>query len=195
MENNDGIDEKVIAEHFREIIEKGLKLDMSDENLKDSPERFAKSYKEIFGGLSDSKKDLEEIFKKCFPTSYNGIVLEKDISVFSMCPHHFLPIRYEVSVGYIPDGCALGLSKLARVVESLSKRPCLQETFTERIVEEIDKHIKPQGVIVVVRGAHYCMQMRGVKQKDVWTTTSAARGVFLDKKEMELKFYNLLDRS
>lgn len=192
MEND--IDEKVIAEHFKAIIEKGLKLDLNDPNLKDSPERFAKSYKEIFGGLSSSKDDLKEIFKKCFPTTYQGIVLEKDIKVFSMCPHHFLPIRYEVSVGYIPDGCALGLSKLARVVESLSKMPCLQETFTERIVEEINKHVKPQGVIVVVRGAHYCMQMRGVKQKDVWTTTSAARGVFLDKQEMELKFYNLLDR-
>ena len=94
----------------------------------------------------------------------------------------------EVTVGYIPNESALGLSKLARIVELLAKQPCLQETFTQKIVDEIDKHIKPQGVICVVRGAHYCMQMRGVKQKDVWTTTSAAKGIFLDKQEMELKF-------
>ena len=109
-----------------------------------------------------------------------------------MCPHHFLPIRYEVIIGYIPDGKALGLSKLARIIELMGRKPCLQEDFTETIVEEINDHLSPLGVIIIVKGAHYCMRMRGVEQKDSWTTTSSVRGVFLKSREMELKFYNLI---
>jgi len=189
---NKDINKEVIAEHFKEILEKGLKLNINDENLIDTPKRFAKSYAEIFSGLSHTKEDIERLFKACFPSDYKGIILEEDISVFSMCPHHFLPIRYEVHIGYIPDGCIVGLSKLPRIVEALAKKPSLQEQFTEDIVNEIDSHVKPKGVICTVRGAHYCMQMRGVKQKDVWTTTSSVRGVFLAEPELELKFYNLL---
>lgn len=189
------INKEIISENFRKIMEDGLGLNMNDPNFLDTPERVAKSYAELFAGLNHAREDLEEIFKKCFPTSYKGIVLEKDIIVFSMCPHHFLPIKYEVTIGYIPNGKAIGLSKLARIIELLSKMPCLQETFTEKIVDEIDKHISPLGVMCIVKGAHYCMQMRGVKQKDVWTTTSSATGVFLNKQEMELKFYELVKNS
>jgi 2-amino-4-hydroxy-6-hydroxymethyldihydropteridine diphosphokinase len=160
------IDADVIEEHFRIIMEKGLGLDLTDPNFVDTPARVARSYREIFEGLETANDKI-----------------------------HDLPIRYEVSIGYVPDEKALGLSKLARIVELVAKLPSLQETFTERIVDEIDDHIKPRGVICVVKGAHYCMQMRGVKQKDTWTTTSSARGVFLEKEEMELKFYNLLQNA
>ncbi|PJE81152.1 GTP cyclohydrolase I FolE [Candidatus Pacearchaeota archaeon CG10_big_fil_rev_8_21_14_0_10_32_42] len=195
MENpsNNKIDKEIIEKSFRDIMEKGLGLDMNDENFKDSPKRFAKSYSEIFSGLMDSEREVHEILDKSFPTKYNGMVLEKGITVFSMCPHHFLPIRYEVSIAYIPNGRALGLSKLARIIKLMAKMPCLQEDFTERIVNEIEDHIKPLGVICVVNGAHYCMRMRGIEQKDSWTTTSSVRGVFKTKDEMELKYYNLLN--
>ncbi|MHC4962565.1 MAG: 2-amino-4-hydroxy-6-hydroxymethyldihydropteridine diphosphokinase [Planctomycetota bacterium] len=189
------IDADVIEEHFRIIMEKGLGLDLTDPNFVDTPARVARSYREIFEGLETANDKIHEILGQSFPTKYDGIVQETGITVFSMCPHHFLPIRYEVSIGYVPDEKALGLSKLARIVELVAKLPSLQETFTERIVDEIDDHIKPRGVICVVKGAHYCMQMRGVKQKDTWTTTSSARGVFLEKEEMELKFYNLLQNA
>jgi GTP cyclohydrolase I len=189
------INKEIIEKHFKIIMEEGLGLDMNDPNFIDTPVRFADSYEEIFAGLESANRDMHEIFAKGFPTKYDGIVLEKDITIFSMCPHHFLPIRYEVTIGYIPDGKALGLSKLARIVELIAKMPCLQETYTERIVEEINDHIKPLGVISVVKGAHHCMQMRGVKQKDVWTTTSSARGTFLSEPEMELKFYNLIENT
>ena len=189
------INKEIIEKHFRIIMEEGLGLDMNDPNFTDTPVRFADSYEEIFAGLESADRDMHEIFAKSFPTNYDGIVLEKDIIIFSMCPHHFLPIRYEVTIGYIPDGKALGLSKLARIVELNAKMPSFQETYTERIVEEINDHIKPLGVISVVKGAHYCMQMRGVKQKDVWTTTSSARGTFLSEPEMELKFYNLIENT
>lgn len=194
MNNSDkSINKEVIERCFRELMEKGLGLDMSDPNFLDTPQRVARSYEEIFSGLENVDHEVHEIFKTGFPTSYNGIVLEKGITVFSMCPHHFLPIRYEVIIGYIPDGTALGLSKLARIIELMAKMPCIQEDLTERIVNEIEDHIQPLGVICIVKGAHYCMRMRGVKQKDSWTTTSSVRGVFLTKDEMENKFYDLLN--
>jgi len=197
MENppNNNINLEVIEKSFRDIMEKGLGLAMDDENFKDSPKRFAKSYKEIFAGISNADNEVHKIFDKSFPTKYQGIVLEKGITVFSMCPHHFLPIRYEVSIAYIPNGRALGLSKLARIIKLMAKMPCLQEDFTEKIVNEINDHIKPLGVICVVNGAHYCMRMRGIEQKDSWTTTSSVRGVFKTKPEMELKYYNLLNNN
>jgi len=194
METNDKsrIDTDVIEKNFKEIMDKGLGLDMTDPNFVDTPKRFAKSYAEIFAGLEKIDKKIHDIFKTSFPTHYNGIVLEKGITVFSMCPHHFLPIRYEVTIGYIPAGQALGLSKLVRIIELMARKPCLQEDFTETIVEEINEHLSPLGVIIIVKGAHFCMRMRGVEQKDSWTTTSSVRGVFLGSREMELKFYNLI---
>lgn len=193
--NNNGINEEEIAKYFKEILEKGLHLDLNDPNFIETPKRFAKAYGEIFSGLGHTKEDIEKIFKTCFPTNYKGMVFEKNITVFSMCPHHFLPVRYEVAVGYIPDGCGVGLSKLVRIIELLAKRPALQETFTQEIVELIEKHMHTQGAICMVRGEHYCMQMRGVKQKDVSTTTSAANGCFITKPEMELKFYESIRSS
>jgi len=188
-----GINQEVIEKCFRELMEDGLGLDLSNPNYLETPQRVAKSYAEIFAGLENADEEMHAIFDKSFPTEYTGIVQEKGITVFSMCPHHFLPIRYEVTVGYIPQGKALGLSKLARIIELIGKAPCLQEDFTEQIVNEIDDHIAPLGVICIVKGAHYCMRMRGVKQKDSWTTTSSVRGVFHTKKDMENKFYNLLE--
>jgi len=186
------IDQEVIANSFRDILEKGLKIDLNDPNFRETPERVARSFAEIFSGLGRCDEDIEKLFSQCFPTNYRGIVAEKEITVFSMCPHHFLPVRYKVSVGYIPTECGLGLSKLARIIELLAKKPVLQETFTQEIIDLIDKHVKPFGAICVVEGQHYCMQMRGAKQKDVVTTTSAASGTFLTKPEMEIKFYELI---
>lgn len=195
INQNNGINEKEIEDNFREILSKGLGLDLNDPNFKETPARVARVYKEIFAGLDHTKGDIDKIFKTCFPTDYKGMVFEKNITVFSMCPHHFLPVRYEVAVGYIPDGCGVGLSKLVRIIELLAKRPALQETFTQEIVELMEKYMHTKGAICMVRGEHYCMQMRGVKQKDVSTTTSAANGVFLNKPEMELKFYELMRNS
>ena len=190
---NRGINTSVIAEHFQAILEEGLGLDLSDPNFIDTPNRVAKSYQEIFSGLANTKEDVEQLFTTCFPTDYKGMVFEKNIVVFSMCPHHFLPVRYEVAVGYIPTDCGIGLSKLVRIVELLAKKPELQESYTEEIVELMETHMRTEGAICMVRGEHYCMQMRGVRQKDVVSTTSAARGAFLTQPELELKFYNLIN--
>lgn len=193
--NGNGINEKAIAEHFKKILTEGLGVDINDPNYLETPERVARSYKEIFSGMGHTKEEVEKIFSKCFPTDYRGIVLEKNLVVFSMCPHHFLPVKYDVAVAYIPSDCGIGLSKLARIVELLAKKPALQESFTKEIVDMIEKYMHTTGVICMVKGEHYCMQMRGVKQKNSVTTTTAARGVFLDKPEMELKFYELVRNS
>lgn len=170
---------------------KGLGLDISDSNFRETPERVARAYTEIFRGLEKAELEIEKIFKTCFKTNYNGIVMQKNIRVYSMCPHHFLPVVYDVSVGYIPNGCGLGLSKLGRVIELLAKKPVIQEDFTDEIIHLLQQHMNPLGAIVTVKGDHFCMKMRGAKQKDIITTTSSASGVFL-KRDMELKFYELL---
>ena len=186
------INEQAIAENFKKIISEGLGLDIKDPNLKETPERVARAYKEIFSSLETNDKEVTKILSNCFETKYEGIVLEKDITVFSMCPHHFLPVRYEVSIGYVPNGCGLGLSKLTRIIELISKKPMLQEDFNQEIVDLLYKKLNAKGAICVVKGEHHCMRMRGAKQKDVVTTTSAVKGIFLTEKEMELKFYELL---
>lgn len=192
-DRNRTINTDIIADNFRTILQDGLGLDLDDPNFRDTPTRIARSYEEIFSGLERTKEDIDEIFESCFPTDYNGIVFEKNIVVFSMCPHHFLPVRYEIAVGYVPTDCGIGLSKLVRIIELLAKKPELQESFTEEIVTLMEKHMRTGGAICMVRGEHYCMQMRGVKQRDVVSTTSAARGVFLTQPELELKFYNLVE--
>lgn len=197
MDENKGnnIDEEVISRNFKEIIEKGLKIDMNDPNFVGTPDRVARVYKEIFKGLGSIDEEINKIFSTCFPTDYKGIVFEKNITVFSMCPHHFLPVRYDISVGYTPTDCGIGLSKLVRFIELIAKKPALQESFTQEIIDLIEKHMHTNGAICMVRGEHSCMRMRGVKQKDVVTTTSAANGVFISQPELELKFYNLIANS
>lgn len=191
---NGKVNEALIEKHFKEILTGGLGLDMKDPNFLKTPARVARAYREIFSGLDKTEEEVEKLFKTCFPTDYTGIVMQKGIRVYSMCPHHFLPVVYDISVGYIPDGCGIGLSKLTRIIELLAKKPVLQESFTEEIVQHIEEHMKPTGSIVTARGVHFCMTMRGVKQKDAVTTTSSATGAFL-KRDMELKFYELLRQS
>ena len=188
----DGIDEQEIEKHFRDIMMKGLKIDITDPNFAETPQRVARMYAEMFSGMHQYEEEINTLFKACFPTAYKGIVAEKGITVFSMCPHHFLPVRYKIAVGYIPNKCEVGLSKLARVIEILAKKPMLQESFTQEIVNLIHRHVQPLGVICVVEGQHYCMQMRGAKQKDIITKTSAALGTFLTTPEMEMKFYQMI---
>ena len=158
-------------------LHKRFNLDISDKNFKDTPKRVARAYEEIFEGIN-AEKELENICDTSFPSSYDGMVVIKDVRVFSMCPHHFLPVEYIVNVGYMPDKKTVGLSKLARVVEILAKRPALQETFTRQISEILEKNLKPLGTIVQVKGRHFCMIMRGIKKHDSWTLTNSITGSF-----------------
>ncbi|MCT4563944.1 MAG: GTP cyclohydrolase I FolE [Maledivibacter sp.] len=147
------------------------------EGLKDTPKRIANMYEEIFAGLNeDPGKHLEIYFQD---EKHEELVLVKDIPFYSMCEHHFAPFFGKAHVGYLPkNGKLTGLSKLARVVETVARRPQLQERLTATIAETIVEKLDPHGVIVVVEAEHMCMTMRGIKKSGSKTVTSAVRGLF-----------------
>lgn len=178
-------------------ILKGLKddfgLDLQDVNFKDTPKRVARAYAEIFAGVKETDQQIEEILSTAFPSKkYNSLIFCPDILTFSMCPHHFLPVEYTTAIGYIPtrDGQVLGASKLGRLVEVLSQRPVLQETFTKDIVDAMNT-VKPEGVAVVVSGIHYCMRMRGIKKITTFETSEMS-GVFMSDPSSRKEFFDLL---
>lgn len=147
------------------------------EGLIDTPKRIAKMYGEIFSGL---KEDPSEHLKVNFSEeNHEELVLVKDIPFYSVCEHHFVPFFGKAHVGYIPkDGKLTGLSKLARVVDTVAKRPQLQERITSTVADTIQEVLDAQGVIVVVEAEHMCMTMRGIKKPGSRTITSAVRGIF-----------------
>jgi len=170
------VDKEKIAKAVRDILE-AIGEDPNREGLKDTPHRIAKMYEEIFIGLKeDPRKHLEIYFEE---EKHEELVLVKDISFYSMCEHHLVPFFGKCHVGYIPEGGKLtGLSKLARVVETVARRPQLQERLTSTIADIIMEKLDPYGVIVVVEAEHMCMTMRGVKKPGSTTVTSAVRGIF-----------------
>lgn len=165
------------------LILKGLELDfgldLSDENFKDTPKRVARAYAEIFAGVKDTDKQIAAVLGSSFPCETHDMVIAKDVRVYSMCPHHFLPVEYKVSIGYIPGSRVLGISKLARIAEIFAKRPVLQEQFTQDIVDAL-MSIDCSGAMCMVEGRHFCMIMRGVQQTGSATITSAIKGAFAD---------------
>jgi GTP cyclohydrolase I len=169
------MDQQKIMKAFRMIIE-AIGDDPEREGLKGTPERVARMYEEIFSGLSeDPRKHLEVYFNE----QHEEMVLVRDIPFYSMCEHHFLPFIGKAHVAYIPQkGKLTGLSKLARVVETVAKRPQLQERVTSEIADLIMEVLEPHGVAVVVEAEHMCMSMRGVRKPGAKTVTSAVRGVF-----------------
>lgn len=147
------------------------------EGLKDTPNRIAKMYEEIFSGLNEDPKDHLQIFFE--EEEHRELVLVKDIPFYSMCEHHLVPFFGHAHVGYLPkEGRLTGLSKLARVVETVARRPQLQERLTTTIADSLMETLDPYGVIVVIEAEHMCMTMRGVKKAGSQTITSAVRGRF-----------------
>lgn len=150
--------------------------DPSREGLLDTPKRVAKMYAEMFEGLH---KDPKEYFETVFHEGHDEVVLVKDIPFFSMCEHHLVPFYGKAHVAYIPkDGVVAGLSKLARTVETVARRPQLQERITDTVAQILMDMLSPQGVYVVVEAEHMCMTMRGIKKPGAKTITSVAKGVF-----------------
>lgn len=173
-------------------LHKEFGLDLNDVNFKDTPKRISRAFYEIFEGIN-AKDQIEEILNTSFPTKYDGMIIESIIRCYSMCPHHFLPVIYDVSIGYIPRKGGIGLSKLPRLIELLAKAPKLQEDFTKEIVSVLDKSIKPLGCIVQVKGEHLCMQMRGVKKPGCTTTTCSFSGTFKEPATRK-EFYDTVNR-
>ena len=164
-------------------------IDLSDENFKDTPKRSAKVFDEFLRGYSE--EDIKVIMDKSFPTTLSEMVVVKDIPACVLCPHHLLPAILRVTIGYIPNGRALGLSKFNRLVKLISKAPLLQEDLTEKIANTLMTYLKASGCIVVVHGKHTCMVIRGIQQPDAEVTTSAVRGTFDTSHDVRMEFYKI----
>ena len=144
--------------------------------LQNTPKRFAKAMRFMTQGY---QQDIDHLLNGAlFPIEYDEMVIVKDIDFFSMCEHHLLPFMGKAHVGYLPNGKVVGLSKLARVIDEISRRPQVQERMTHQIADLMDSELQAKGVIVVLEAEHTCMTVRGVKKPGAMTITSAVRGLF-----------------
>ncbi|MFM2094793.1 MAG: cyclohydrolase 1 [Planctomycetota bacterium] len=163
-----------IERAVREILS-AVGEDPDREGLLETPARVARMYAELFAGLH---QDPRLQLKKFFTEQYDEVVLVRDISFCSVCEHHLLPFLGKAHIGYVPDGKVIGLSKLARVVESVSKRPQVQERMTQEIAHLLETELGAKGVAVVVEAEHTCMTIRGVRKPGSLCITSAMKGLF-----------------
>ena len=165
--------------------------DLNREGLVDTPERVAEMYAELFWGLD---KDPREELQVGFEIGHREMVILRDIPFYSMCEHHLLPFYGVVHIGYIPngEGRIIGISKLARVVEIIAKRPQLQERMTTQIADAIMEGIKPDGAVVVIQAEHLCMIMRGIKKPGANVITSAIRGIFSRRAASRAEFFSII---
>lgn len=170
------IDQEKIKQAVRLLLE-GIGEDPSREGLVETPDRVARMYQEIFGGMEE---DAGEHLSKVFSTQQDGMVLEKDIPFYSTCEHHLMPFYGKAHIAYLPDGRVVGLSKLARTVEVYARRPQIQEQMTGQIADAVMQYLQPKGVMVVLEAEHMCMTMRGVKKPGSRTVTVAVRGALRD---------------
>ncbi len=172
-------------------IIKAIGEDPKREGLAETPNRVAEMYAEIFAGLDI---DPTEELKVGYELGHREMVIVKDIPFYSMCEHHLLPFFGVVHIGYIPDvsGRVVGISKLARVVDIITKRPQIQERMTTQIADAIVDGIDPQGVAVVAQAEHMCMVMRGVKKPGSNIITSAIRGLFRRRAASRAEFFSLI---
>ncbi len=172
------IDQARIQRAVREILE-AIGEDPEREGLVRTPARVAAMYAELFCGLRDN---ADQHLSVTFAAEHDEMVMVKDIPLYSMCEHHLIPFLGKAHVAYIPaaDGRITGLSKLARLVDSYSRRPQVQERLTTQIADEIVTSLNPRGVLVVIEAEHLCMSMRGVQKPGTTTVTSAVRGLFRD---------------
>lgn len=169
---------ELIQKHFAAIMHT-LGLDLSDDSLKDTPKRVAKMYvKEIFRGLNPENKPVATLFKN--PFSYNQMLVERNIAVYSNCEHHFVPIVGKAHVAYFSNGQVIGLSKLNRIVQYCSQRPQIQERLTKQIANMIKESLGTEDVAVIVDAHHHCVSSRGVRDTDSSTLTAEYCGRFLD---------------
>jgi GTP cyclohydrolase I len=185
------MDLKKIEKGVRLILE-GIGEDMERAGLRETPERVAKMYEEIFIGL---KTPTEELLKTIEGESHDEIVLLKDIPFYSVCEHHLLPFIGKAHVAYIPSGGKIvGLGELAKAVEIFAKRPQVQERLTTQLADLIMERLKPKGAMVIIDAEHLCMSMRGVKKPGSRTVTSAVRGIFRTKQSTRAELLELIKR-
>ena len=173
---NDRFDAAAIEEGVRMIL-RGIGEDPERGGLRETPARVARMYEEIFGGID---VDASQIVTVVEGADFDEMIMVRDIPLYSMCEHHLIPFNGKAHVAYIPNKSQqiTGLSKIARVVDTLAKKPQVQERLTTEIAESIEQALSPRGVFVVIEAEHLCMTMRGIKKPGAVTVTSAVRGLF-----------------
>jgi GTP cyclohydrolase I len=182
------IDQERIARAVREIIE-AIGENPGREGLLETPERIGRLYAELFSGLA---QDPLDVLRRSFDEEHKEMVILKDIPFYSLCEHHFLPFHGSAHVGYVPEGRIVGVSKLARVVDILARRPQLQERLTSQVADAIMEGLHPDGVAVVIEAEHLCMTMRGVQKPGARMITSAIRGGFRRRGVTRSEFLSLV---
>lgn len=180
------------VEEAIKLLLEGIGEDVNREGLVETPQRIARMYEEICGGMEETP---EEHLSKVFTVENNEMVLEKDITFYSLCEHHLMPFYGKAHVAYIPNGKVVGLSKLARTVEVYAKRLQIQEQMTGQIADAMMKYLQPQGVMIMVEAEHMCMTMRGVKKPGSKTVSIASRGIFKDNVLLQQQFFQMLHSS
>ncbi len=181
------IDRAKIIQSVRLFLE-GIGEDPDREGLKETPERIARMWEEFDKHRQFNFKLFEEF------GDYNGMVIVKDIALYSFCEHHLLPFFGKAYVAYIPDRVICGLSKIVRTVRAFSLRPQVQERLTQQIADFLNDQLKPKGVAVVLECEHLCMSMRGAMSPGHITTTSALRGVFEEDLKTKEEFFKLISK-
>ncbi|HEV3014297.1 MAG TPA: GTP cyclohydrolase I FolE, partial [Actinomycetota bacterium] len=185
-----GFDQDKVERGVRLILE-GIGEDLDRDGLLDTPARVARMYAEITSGLrEDPTRALEAVFEE----SHDEMVMIRDIPMASICEHHLIPFVGKAHVAYIPNerGRITGLSKLARLVDGLARRPQVQERLTAQIADAMVERLEPRGALVVIEAEHLCMSMRGVRKPGAITVTSAVRGSFRDSLSTRMEAMNLL---
>jgi GTP cyclohydrolase I len=181
---NGPVDLERVAAAVREIL-LAIGENPDREGLRETPERVARMYEEMFSGL---RQDPALVLRKTFAEKYDEMVLVKNIGFESMCEHHLLPFLGKAHIAYVPNGRIVGLSKLARIVEILSRRPQVQERMNEELADLVMQELDARGVGVVLEASHACMAIRGIRKADSVCTTSALRGVFLTNQSTRSEF-------
>ncbi|NQU23125.1 MAG: GTP cyclohydrolase I FolE [Candidatus Nealsonbacteria bacterium] len=182
------IDGPRIERAVREILA-AVGEDPDREGLRETPARVARMYAELFGGLHE---DPRLHLRKFFTETYDEVVLVRDISFNSMCEHHIMPFMGKAHVGYLPAGRVIGLSKLARVIEGVARRPQVQERMTEEIANLLVEELNAKGVAVVIEATHTCMTVRGVRKPGSICVTSAMKGVFRSRASSRAEIMTLI---
>ncbi len=191
FEKDDDLKIELIEKHFKEIMHI-LGLDLNDDSLKGTPHRVAKMYvKEIFSGLNPDNKPNAKLFENKY--NYDEMLVEKDITFYSNCEHHFVPIIGKANVAYISSGHVIGLSKINRIVQYFAKRPQVQERLNVQILNELKEALKTEDVAVVLDASHLCVASRGVNDVNSRTVTAQYSGRFKEEstKQEFLKYINI----
>jgi GTP cyclohydrolase I len=187
---DDDLKIELIQKHFREIM-LIMGLDLNDDSLQGTPERVAKMYvKEIFSGLNPANRPSIKLFDNKY--QYNQMLVEKNITLYSNCEHHFVPIIGKVHIAYISAGKVIGLSKLHRIVQHFAKRPQVQERLTVQIANELREILQTEDVAVVIDAEHLCVASRGIQDVTSSTVTSQFYGKFQDQSTRQ-EFLKYLD--